>query len=400
MQFSADPQYYEMSKYPNNLGQQTINPVMNPSVPQANLSPQVNISSENDPASPEQTRQAFLVKYYVKQIIQLAGIILIYGINQINAFSSIYLTEVDREWWGSKYTYESFSQNYHRGATRREFEDWMEERRRDYMDYKFNWVYYFILSLTLCFTVFLAFARNSKSFARNQNTFFMIQTVFLGIVLGGLSSVHQQNWLYHNTIIYILLTLFGLMANSIFNLVLIKLNKLQIYGKLPKTFTYLFFGLNFLMGFREYQMVEALPIVEFITIYCFFYFDQLNKSLLVQPSELPPTTNIVDLLRNIKTELEGNQFQSNQHFIVINKKVLTIVSIGVGLILLEVFGFLMGTFIFIVVSILSVLTGLSFAVPTQVAQQTLTTEDSSIAVMMTYLDLLCPIQNIIRSIKI
>ncbi|CAD8169600.1 unnamed protein product [Paramecium octaurelia] len=397
MQFSADPQYFEMSKYPNNLGQQTVNPVMNPIVPQANLSTQPNISSGNDPSSPEQTRQAFLFKYYVKQIIQLAGIALIYGINQINALSSIYLTEVNREWWGSKYTYESQRESF---PTRREFENWMEERRREYMDYKFNWVYYFILALTIFFSLFLVFTRNSKSSVRNQNTFFTIQTVLLGIVFGGLSSVHQQNWQYHNTVLFILLTLFGLMANGIFNLVLIKLNKLQIYGKLPKTFTYLFFGLNFLMGFREYEMVEALPIVEFIVIYCFFYFDQLNKSLLVQPSELPPTTNIVDLLRNIKIELNENQVQSNQNFIVINKKVLTIVSIGLGLILLELLGFLLGTFIFIVISILSVLTALSFAVPTQVAQQTLTIEDSSIAVMMTYLDILCPIQNLIRKIKI
>lgn len=69
-------------------------------------------------------------------------------------------------------------------------------------------------------------------------------------------------------------------------------------------FTYFFFGFNLLMGFREYYMVEGLPIVEFIALYCFFYFDQLNKSLIIEPSELPPTINIVDMLRNIQTELK------------------------------------------------------------------------------------------------
>ncbi|CAD8113656.1 unnamed protein product [Paramecium primaurelia] len=398
MQYSSDPHYFEMSNYPNNVYQ--IDPMMNPIVPQANLPTQINSPKGSDPDSQISTRKSFLFQYYVKQIIQLIGITLIYGINQIGSFSSIYLSEVDREWWGSSYTYEKFLKYYSYDATRQDYLNWMEERRREFMDYEFNWVYYFILALTVFFTLFVAFARNYRCLAQKQSIGLLIQTVLIGFVVGGISSGYRQNWQHQGTVFYILFSLIGLIVNAIFNLVLIKINKIQIYGKLSKIFTYFFFGFNFLIAFREYYRVEGLPILEFVVLYSFFYFDHLNKSLLIQPSELPSTINILDLLSNIQTELNSNQFKPNQNFILINKKILLIVSIGFGLVLLELFGYLISTFVFIIITIISVLTIISFVVPTQVAQQTLEIEDASIAVMMTYLDMLCPIQNIIRHRKI
>ncbi|CAD8125949.1 unnamed protein product [Paramecium sonneborni] len=397
MQQSADIHYVEMANYSDEAYQQYRNQMFNPLIPIDNLPLQINpILNENEQADQLEMRYQFLFKYYVKQIFQILGIALVFGINQFEVFSSVYSSEVEKEFCNSSYSNLIFQEISDYYGSSQESSKWKEQKIRDY---EFTWVYYFIVTITAFFILFVAFLRNYRCFAKKQNILLFIQTLLFGTLLGGFAYVSQNNWKYKNKIYFILLTLLSLIIHALFNIVLIKIKKIQFYGKLVKTLIFIFFSLNFLVGFKYYYIPQILPIVEFLVIYFFFYFDCLNISLLVQPQELSQTINIIDIIK--KTYYDGNQrgILSNQHYIMINKKLLAIIAIVIGLILFEVFSYFINTVFFIIISIITGSTLFSFIVPTQVAQQNLDLDDVSISVMITYLDFFFPIPNILRRLR-
>ncbi|CAD8211705.1 unnamed protein product [Paramecium octaurelia] len=350
------------------------------------------------PLKETQNRARFLTRYYCYSILQYIGVLSLFLLTQDFRFVEVLCIVEYSPLDGNQYFYYS-SEEYRNGEDYRK----LFGRYDSLSKYSFRWTFYASLALTIILTLIIVIGRSSQMITKLQKWLYIVYTILIALDLGGFACISKGSWRNDAKIMYTKIVCGGLIGNALLQILLIKLNKSYSNGKLPIILICLLFTINNLLF--AFGCSYSLPIFvfEILLPYGIYYFNQLNKSLLTNPKDLPKSFNILEYLNKqcSKTEtalpdqIGSNLAQVKGDNLIINKKILLGYSVIFGyLIFLIILGFVDGG-----VCIFMSASTLMSLLNTQVASQSLKDEDILIAVCLTYVDFFSPIKNFIRSMK-
>ncbi|CAK64550.1 unnamed protein product (macronuclear) [Paramecium tetraurelia] len=379
----------EEVKYP------TLDPIVSSNEQGVKNDEQVEHSA---PLNESQNRARFLTRYYFYSILQYIGVLSLFLLTQdfrfVEVLCIVEYSPLDQD----RYFYYS-SEEYRNGEDYRK----LFGRYDSLSKYSFRWTFYASLALTIIITLIIVIGRSSQRITRYQKCLYIVYNILIALDLGGFACISKGSWRNDAKIMYTKIVCGALIGNAFLQIMLVRLNKSHSYGKLPIILICLLSTINNLLFAFGFSYNIPILAFEVLSAYGIYYFNQLNKSLLKSPKDLPKTFNILEYINKqcskpvakLPDQISANLAQVKNDNFIINKRLFLVYSVIFGyLILLIILGFInTGVCIFI-----SVLTLMSLF-DTQVASQSLKDEDVFMAVCMTYVDFFSPIKNFIRSMR-
>ncbi|CAD8204133.1 unnamed protein product [Paramecium pentaurelia] len=349
----------------------------------------------------KQQRIQFLFDCYKNQAISFLIVLIIQILGLTKWFMSI-STKFSKINLAGYYTsYSEYKKYYPNSQTYDEYENWRQSQWYEISEVR--WTFYVIITLLILNTLAILFGRINRTIVKYQISLFFSQAVLIGLSLVGYAGKYKDNYWIHKDICYVTITTNSiLLLNSIVILSLIKIDKLNYYNKFANNLIYMQIPFNFILVLIFKNFEAIILIFESIAIYGFYYFNQLNYSLLLNPEDLPVRKDITKLFQEItpiNNESQGIE-QKNPNLLTIPKKTLVIIgALGIQIILI-IFLIITRNQISCVPLILLAGSIVGLIFETQVASRSLQFDDNFIAASIVYLDLLCPIQNFVRSIGV
>ncbi|CAD8211706.1 unnamed protein product [Paramecium octaurelia] len=346
-------------------------------------------------------RMKLLFNCYKYQALSLLIILVIQIIGLTKSFMSIQTKFSKIKLAGYYYSYEEYLKYHSNAQTYQEYEDW---RQNEYYEIcQVRWTFYVTIGLLILNTLAILIGRIHRNIVKYQQSLFYSQAVLIGLLLVGYAGKYWENYWIHKDICKLTITIISiLLLNSLVNLLLIKIDKLNYYTKLTNNIIYLQVPLNFILILLLKKFDSVILIFESIAVYGLYYFNELNRSLLLNPEELPPLRTITTLFE--EEVLTDNQSQeivkNNPYFLTVPRRRLVLVVAMLSIITLIILIIISreSYLCLLLVLLTSLVLGVLFE--TKVASRSLQHDDNFIAASMVYIDLLCPIQNLVRSIGI
>ncbi|CAD8210081.1 unnamed protein product [Paramecium pentaurelia] len=311
-------------------------------------------------------RQAFLIEYYKKILIQHSIIFGLFLLGLTKWFSSIVVHH--HYWWS-----------------------------------QFRWTWYVVLSLLIAIVLGLPILRKYRWISK----LYHIQTILIAFLLIGIAGNQRGNSSHKSFNIWIIIVLVILISHDLLQIVIVRFQKTHYYTVLMKFTIMGSLALNFIVGLSNKHLDRAFPISEIIIIYALYYFNQLNVQLLKQSHELPEELSIFERIQKLKLirnlfnqEARQNQIieQLQDTHCVISKHLVIVIGSCFGYIVIFVLSIVTGNGFLIFTLILGSISMLSVILETQVASRSLKQEDSHYAVCLTYLDMASPLRLLLRSL--
>ncbi|CAD8204132.1 unnamed protein product [Paramecium pentaurelia] len=359
-----------------------------------------DLQVENKPPFRQTINRAhFLTKYYCYSILQYIGVLSIFLLTQDFRFVEI-LCIVEYSPFEEHQNFYYGSEEYRNGEDYRKLFGRYDSLSR----YSFRWTYFTFIALTIGLTLKLVIGRSSRKMVKHQKWFYIVYTILIGLDLGGFACISKGSWRNDAKIFYTKIVCAGLVGNALLQIILIQINKSHSYGKVSSILIYILFPINnFLFAF-DCDYNKPILVLEVVFVYGIYYFNQLNKSLLSNPEDLPQGLNILEYINksysiintNLPEQLDKNLEQVKNDNVIINKNLFLSCAIVFGYLIFLIFLGFVDTFLCIILSGFTLLSLLD----TQVASKSLKDEDVLVAVCLTYVDFFSPIKNFIRSASI
>ncbi|CAK64551.1 unnamed protein product (macronuclear) [Paramecium tetraurelia] len=353
--------------------------------------------SQNSLDELKMKRMKLLFNCYKYQAMSFFIVLVIQIIGLTKWFMSIQTKFSKIKLAGYYYSYEEYLKYHSDAQTYKEYEDW---RQKEYYEIsQVRWTFYVIIALLILNTLAILIGRIHRNIVKYQQSLFYSQAVLIGLCLVGYAGKYWDSYWIHKNICEVTITINSiLLLNSLVNLSLIKIDKLHYYNKLANNVIYLQVPFNFILILLFKKFDSVILIFESIAAYGLFYFNELNRSLLLNPEELPPQKDITTMFNEaVQTDNQSQEImKNNPDFISIPRRKLVLVAAILSLIALIIIQIMSRESYLCLPLILLAGLILNLLFETRVASRSLQHDDNFIAASMVYLDLLCPIQNLVR----
>ncbi|CAD8211237.1 unnamed protein product [Paramecium octaurelia] len=271
---------------------------------------------------------------------------------------------------------------------------------------EFRWTFYIVVILLILLGLGLPIFRQNRQIVQHQRLIFRTQSVLLGFLLIGVRNYQIYNQHFDSTSFCIQTSLLIFAINSLVQILVVRRNRTH-YGPAYIKWTVIgFVSFNACIGFSGFELDRSFSIAQAIILYSLYYFNQLNATLLKLPHELPEEESILDKISKFKKIFqiqneEGSQDQVIQQLktthIVVNRKLATFTAGSILYLLVLFLCIFFDNALFLVIFIVFSLSLVSLVLNTPIASKSLQQTDVEFAVCLTYMDLLSPFKNIIKS---